>query len=628
MKDPGPCTGARCATFWLSSIALCACVLSHVLLSGSWQWLSVQFGILGSALAIAAFVDCCGLLPRRVGICYLAVRIVLIQICIFSLVSIFGGPLMPSLASGAHKSMADSGLLLAQTLQTRRPDSVIAEAAGEAGSADAWEDSAVVASTGQEASVISSSRASTGLPQISVVLPCAAEGQFAVKTARKIVERTPSEYLREVIVVDDGSEPPIADAFDEDGADEEWRRTSKIRMLRHESTQGLMNAKQTGGDAALGDIYVFFDCHVSPQPNWHREIVQLISENPKRMVVPSITDLDIDTWEEKSDSLVNTKCYLTWDADFNWFEDPSPYVPVMSGGLLALSAEWWKLTGGYDDSMHGWGGENLDQSLRSWLCGGEIMRAPSSRVAHMWRVDSDRRTRAHYTPSGNVRFNKLRVVAAWYGVFNVMHQGFAQLRGTLGDISNIERIKKKLGCRPLVHFLHRFRDIYIDGGVIPLSVFQLRHSSGKCMTTQGAKMALASCQSSSAQASKNPKTWFHWANRDSKKPAGGVQCCSGLRQWGSNNCWDYADEEGRVHNYLCDVTGQNGHQQWRMDHLKRIVQGDGTRCLKEESNHLVLRACGPDSGTWEEILPFEPVEARLYREELDKEGLVDTGFPQ
>lgn len=32
-----------------------------------------------------------------------------------------------------------------------------------------------------------------------------------------------------------------------------------------------------------------------------------------------------------------------------------------------------------------------DQSLRAWLCGGEIVRAKSSRIAHMWRT-GDRRT--------------------------------------------------------------------------------------------------------------------------------------------------------------------------------------------------------------------------------------------
>ena len=43
---------------------------------------------------------------------------------------------------------------------------------------------------------------------------------------------------------------------------EEVRQKYKVLIKRHEQTVGLIGAKQTGGDAATGDIIVFFDCHV------------------------------------------------------------------------------------------------------------------------------------------------------------------------------------------------------------------------------------------------------------------------------------------------------------------------------------------------------------------------------
>ena len=55
----------------------------------------------------------------------------------------------------------------------------------------------------------------------------------------------------------------------------------------------------------------------------------------------------------------------------------------MSGGLLALSRRWWEETGGYDTKMVAWGGENIDQSLRSWLCGGRI---PGWVLSGFWRT--------------------------------------------------------------------------------------------------------------------------------------------------------------------------------------------------------------------------------------------------
>lgn len=136
----------------------------------------------------------------------------------------------------------------------------------------------------------------------------------------KVVERTPAEVLEEVVVVDDGSTESMESCFDIVGIDAAAREAKRIRILRHPRTLGLMVAKKTGGDAAKGDLIAFFDCHVSPQPAYHEELRRLIIENPKRIVVPAITDLDLNTWEETPTSGVNTKCYLTWQAEFDWFD--------------------------------------------------------------------------------------------------------------------------------------------------------------------------------------------------------------------------------------------------------------------------------------------------------------------
>ena len=38
--------------------------------------------------------------------------------------------------------------------------------------------------------------------------------------------------------------------------------------MRHEEAKGLIGAKRTGGNAAVGDIIVFFDCHVKPAEDY------------------------------------------------------------------------------------------------------------------------------------------------------------------------------------------------------------------------------------------------------------------------------------------------------------------------------------------------------------------------
>ena len=34
-------------------------------------------------------------------------------------------------------------------------------------------------------------------------------------------------------------------------------------------------------------------------------------------------------------------------------------APRPGGGLVAMGRAWFNLTGGFDEGMHGWGGENL-----------------------------------------------------------------------------------------------------------------------------------------------------------------------------------------------------------------------------------------------------------------------------
>merc|ERR1719401_549731 len=180
------------------------------------------------------------------------------------------------------------------------------------------------------------------------------------------------------------------------------------------------------------------------------------------------------------------KCYLTWDVDFKWVESDDPFMPAISGGLLGMSKRWWHETGGYDNQMLGWGGENLDQSLRMWLCGGEIMSARDSFVAHMWR-GGDLRTRARYWFVGDSSVNRARAVHAWYGEFDekLKHYPSFERRKWVswgsspwyGNLSNVFAVKERLQCRPFAWFLRRFKAIYEDAGLLPERVYMLREES-------------------------------------------------------------------------------------------------------------------------------------------------------
>eukprot|EP00929_Paragymnodinium_shiwhaense_P104737 TRINITY_DN69431_c0_g1_i1.p1 TRINITY_DN69431_c0_g1~~TRINITY_DN69431_c0_g1_i1.p1 ORF type:complete len:778 (-),score=178.88 TRINITY_DN69431_c0_g1_i1:44-2377(-) len=445
----------------------------------------------------------------------------------------------------------------------------------------------------------------SGSGRFSIVLACAAEGAYMVNTVNSFCSRTPAEVLQEIIVVDDGSEPPLEPLL------AHVKPACRLRVLRHQDTMGLMIAKQTGGDAAKGEFIGFFDCHVAPNEGWHRELMSVLSAGPRRLAVPMITDLDLDSWDEKQQSTTNSKCYIDFNAQFMWFNDDSDFIPIISGGLVALTRSWWRESGGFDNKMRGWGGENIDQSLRTWLCGGEIVRASSSRIAHMWRVPQDSRTTAHYKHVAGVD-NIARVAAGWFDSFAEKYKGGELSRSHL-DVGNIKSVKEALGCKPFAYFLHRFRVVYKEGGLLPDTVFRFRSKkSGRCITRLN-NFALTDCRHAS---------WLHLANQDPKR---GGKCCSGIRQWNAMECFDRLDQTGPLP-YYCDITGHNANQQYYYGEDGLIRHQLDHTCLSEspDGQHLAPSTCHPDKATvWEQIDSFVPVETTTYNAEVQRLHLTD-----
>ena len=354
---------------------------------------------------------------------------------------------------------------------------------------------------------------------MSVVLPCLNE-PYAFKTVMSFCNRTPATVLEEIIVVDDASTPPLANKL------EGVPPHCKMKVLRHNESLGLMIAKQTGGDAASGAYIGFYDCHVAPAKNWYKETIELLAAKERRLVVPMIADLDLDTWDEKVHGALTAKCYINFNADFWWYEDESDFIPVISGGLVATTRKWWQDSGGFDPGMRGWGGENTDQSLRAWLCGGDILRARSSHVAHMWRVDSDPRTLSHYHLRHRTD-NLARVAAIWFGEFKDKFRD-GKLDSRL-DVSIAARKLQDLQCKPFAFFLHRFRKLYIAGGVLPESVFRLRlKGTEKCVSKAGSAFRL---DLAAARHGCTLPTWSRRASQNQVIFCRVVRTCLLLRKW-------------------------------------------------------------------------------------------------
>ncbi|MFH4979250.1 hypothetical protein AB6A40_005959 [Gnathostoma spinigerum] len=115
------------------------------------------------------------------------------------------------------------------------------------------------------------------LPVVSVILPFHDEhNSTLLRSAHSIIDRTPKELLKEIILVDDESTKP----FLKEPLDEYWRNQHLehiVKVVRTKKREGLIRARQVGANAAIGEILVFLDAHSEPNYNWLPPLIEPVA---------------------------------------------------------------------------------------------------------------------------------------------------------------------------------------------------------------------------------------------------------------------------------------------------------------------------------------------------------------
>ena len=138
---------------------------------------------------------------------------------------------------------------------------------------------------------------------------------------------------------------------------------------------------------------------------------------------------------------------------FTWhhseYVEGDPTIPVLSptmaGGLFSIHKDFFQKLGKYDPGFDIWGGENLELSFKSWMCGGRLEILPCSHVGHIFRSRSPYKWR----PGTNVlKKNSIRLAQVWLDDFKQIY--FDRINNKLEDYGNItERLdlRRMLKCR-------------------------------------------------------------------------------------------------------------------------------------------------------------------------------------
>lgn len=281
-----------------------------------------------------------------------------------------------------------------------------------------------------------------------------------LRTIYSVLKRSPIDLIEEIIIVDDYSEIPYhIDRM------LSYVNFPLLKMIRTKKREGLIRARLVGAQQATGKILIFLDSHVEANVGWLEPLLEMVESNNMTIACPMIDLINPETMIYSSSPMV--KGGLDWRLQFKWDSVPSHKLktyddfvkpieaPTMAGGLFAIDKEFFYSIGSYDAGMDLWGGENVELALRTWMCGGQVLILPCSRLGHIFRK------RRPYGPDpgkpDSLLYNLHRTARVWLDEdwqMRKYYEASPQARNLdSGDVSDRIRLKHRMGCRNFTWFI-------------------------------------------------------------------------------------------------------------------------------------------------------------------------------
>jgi len=433
------------------------------------------------------------------------------------------------------------------------------------------------------------------LPTCSVIICFHNEAwSTLLRTVHSVINRTPPQLLKEIILVDDASErDELKTKLENYVAD-----LRVVRIIRLGKRQGLIRARLKGASAAQGDVLTFLDAHCECSKGWLVPLLAKIAENRSNVVMPVIDEISDKNFYYHAVPEPFHRGIFRWRLEFGWKpvpqyemerrEDETDGIrtPVMAGGLFSIDKSYFEEIGTYDTGMDIWGGENLEISFRIWMCGGAIEMLPCSRVGHVFRPRFPYSFPAR--PGSDldvVSRNLMRVADVWMDDYA---KHFYNIRFDLkkkkhDDVSDRLALRKRLQCKSFKWYLENVIPELDVPDVNFAAAGQIRNpSTDQCLDTLGKKddapLGLYQCHGQGGN------QYFVLTSKRELKS--------------EDNCLDYNGYDL----YLRECDGLLQNQKWEykdntLYHPRRDVCIDRG---SKNSEHAKVRACdGRLSQVWE-----------------------------
>ncbi|XP_039561024.1 polypeptide N-acetylgalactosaminyltransferase 15 isoform X1 [Passer montanus] len=439
----------------------------------------------------------------------------------------------------------------------------------------------------------------SSLPTASVII-CFHDEAWStlLRTVHSIMDTAPKAFLKDIILVDDLSQQgPLKSALSE-----YISKLDGVKLIRSNKRLGVIRGRMLGAARATGDVLIFMDSHCECQKGWLEPLLARLSSSRNSVVSPVIDVIDWKTFQYYHSVGVHRGVF-DWKLDFHWEPVPeheekvrqSPISPIRSpavaGAVVAMDRHYFQNTGAYDSDMTMWGAENLELSIRTWLCGGSVEIIPCSRVGHVYR---NHFPRAFSYEEAIVR-NKIRIAETWLGSFKenfYKHDTVAFLisKAEKPDCSERLQLQRRLGCRNFQWFLSNVYPELSQPGDTPRFSGKLYNTGvGFCADYRPGR-ATAEGSIELSPCSDSPTQHFEYHMKEILLGSAPLLC--------------FDVRHGKVIPQNCTKETDNSNQHWDVQENGMIVHVLSGKCLEaaksEDEKDLFLSACNKNANqVWE-----------------------------
>lgn len=329
------------------------------------------------------------------------------------------------------------------------------------------------------------------LPATSVIITFHNEGRSTLlRTINSILNRSPPNFVREIILVDD---------FSDDAADGQLLLgLPKVQVLRNDKREGLIRSRVKGANAASSEILTFLDSHCECNLGWLEPLLYRIVQDRTIVVSPIIDVINMDDFNYLGAS-ADIKGGFDWSLHFKWdnltpkekkARKGTPIAPIrtpmIAGGLFVVDKAWFEKLGQYDVMMDIWGGENFEISFRTWQCGGSMEIIPCSRVGHVFR-----KRHPYSFPDGNANTymkNTRRTAEVWMDEYKRFYYAARPMArsANYGSVKSRKELRERLKCKTFKWYLENvYPELQIPESQ-DISFGELKQGK-KCLDTLGSQ---------------------------------------------------------------------------------------------------------------------------------------------